>query len=267
MQSLLLTFDLERFILAEDFCQNFGKTQSTQIAIEGLENLISLLEDCNARATFFVSYDFSQSCKKQLKHLVKLGNEIALHGYSHSDNYAEMPKDDAIEIISSAKKNLEKTFSVKVNGFRAPRMRGPSNSVLRQCGLSFDSSLHPTFLPGSYNNFFKPRKPFTVKGVTVVPVSVVPLLRLPFSWVFFRNFGLRLSKMCSKLALLDCNFLNLYFHNWEFANLASKQFPQIPRLFLRNSGENLGGMLKAYIGWCRQQGLAEQTISEFLRLE
>ncbi len=267
MRSLLLTFDIERFILGEDFVKGISKEQSTQIALSGLDNLVSFLEDCNVKATFFVSSDFSSCCRKQLLQLAKQGNEIALHGYGHSNTYAAMPKRKAVERISSAKKKLEKDFSTKVRGFRAPRMRRVDSSILRECGLSYDSSLHPTYLPGSYNNFRKPRNLFSENSVTVVPVSVVPLLRLPFSWVFFRNFGTGYAKLCSRLALLGTNFLNLYFHNWEFAELKREQFPQIPWLFMRSMGDKLGRMLINYTAWCRSKGIEIQTISEFLHLE
>jgi len=266
MRSLLLTFDIEPFVLGEDFDKSLEKEQSNKIALEGLDALASLLKGIDAKATLFVSYDFSKLCKNQLKELAGQGNEIALHCYSHSDNYAEMPREKAVERIKAAKKGLEKAFSTTVNGFRAPRMQAFDRSILSEAGFSYDSSLHPTYLPGYYNNFFSPRNVFSDKGIKVVPVSVSPVLRLPFSWFFFRNFGLGYAKACSNLSLFGTNFLNLYFHNWEFADLKKKIFPKIPGYFLRNSGKSLASMLRDYVEWSKKNGIEAKTISEFLHL-
>ncbi len=266
MRSLLLTFDIEPFVLGKDFDKGLGKEQSDRIALNGLDSLASFLEETGAKSTLFVSYDFSKLCKGRLKKLAGQGHEIALHGYSHSDNYAEMDEGKAVERIRGARERMESDFSLKIAGFRAPKMQAPAPSVLKSAGLSYDSSLHPTFLPGYYNNFFKPRNVFSRNGVKEVPVSVTPIARLPFSWFFFRNLGVGYAKMCSRLCLLNSNFLNLYFHNWEFLDLEGKGFEAIPKKFRRNSGRKFEASLGKYIGWAGKKGLQDRTITEFLEL-
>jgi len=262
-KNLLLSFDLEPFP-AEHFGHGMTEKKAAQLSKKGLSSLLKMLQRNDVKATFFVTSNFSKHCKKELKQLLSKGNEIACHGFKHEDDYLSMPSAKASKRLSSARLSLEKAFKSKILGFRAPRMQLLSPETVSKAGFSYDSSLHPTFLPGYYNNFLKPRHPFRNGKIAVMPASVAPIVRAPFTFVFFKNLGLGYAKLCSELCLLDSNFLHIYFHPWDFANVNQSKFPKIPWYMLRNNGKATLKALEAYIKWCKKKGLKTKTISQYL---
>lgn len=133
--------------------------------------------------------------------------------------------------------------------------------ILKKTGLKYDSSLHPTYVPGRYNKFTFSRSIEFENGIFEVPISVTPIIRLPFSWIWLRNLGLRYAKICTKLSLLDQNFINIYFHPWEFENI--EKF-DIPTYIKNKTGKPMIELLKNYIEWCLEQDFSFNTIREFL---
>lgn len=266
MKSLLLTFDLESFTLPAELGYNISKDEADRVALEGLKKLAGFLEAGDVQATFFLSLDFSKICQKQVKALIGKGHELALHGFDHSDNYSKMNSGEATKKLCAAKADLENMFGVEVKGFRAPRLQAPKPEVLLKCGFAYDSSSSSTFVPGRYNHFFWPRTVFNNQGIKEVPISVTPVARLPFSWFFFRNLGLGYSKFCTRLALLNTDFVNIYFHNWEFTELNKSHFPKVPKRFLKNTGSTLNKSLLEYVAWCKGKQIESRTISQFLKL-
>lgn len=263
LNKLLLSFNLEHFP-ANDFQSSISKEESAAIAVQGLNALIEMLERRQAKATFFVANDFLVHCQKHLKMLLANGHEVACHGFDHSDNYLQMPKEVAVKKLSAAKNNIEEILSCKVLGFRAPRMQLLPKEILKEVGFSYDASLNPIFLPGHYNNFRKLRMAFKEKGIAVMPVSATPFFRFPFSSVFFKSLGLSYSKICSRFCLIDLDFLHLYFHPWDFAEVERKQFPKMPWYMLRNNGNKALDKLEKYIIWCAGKNIDTVTISKYL---
>ena len=148
-----------------------------------------------------------------------------------------------------------------MNGFRAPRLRRPKYKILVKLGLKYDSSLNPTFLPGTYNNFFSKRRDFVEDGIKVMPASVVPLIRFPLFWLSFHTLNSGLLKFLTRLSLINMKFLCLYFHPWEFVDVKSYK---IPRLFLRKTGNEMLEILENYLKWCLKKGLKSETIDGYL---
>lgn len=262
MKTLFLTFDLEEFDLPIDYNTSINENDMYRISYDGAEKILSLLHQYNVCSTFFVTAKFGERYPELIKRLSESGHEIALHGYQHSHDYQKMDQKDAYEYLKRAKQILEEISGKEILGFRAPRMMLSSYDILEKIGIRYDSSLHPTYVPGRYNNISKPRKIFINNGVKVVPISVTPVFRLPFSWIWFRNFGLTYSKICTKLSLSDLDFINIYFHPWEFAEIKNYQ---IPALIKRNTGEILNELLKKYLQWCFLKGITSTTISNYIK--
>jgi len=260
MKKLLLTFDLEEFP-AEEFGIKLSEKEKFEISRKGLVKIINLLYRLNIKSTFFTTLEFAQHYPALIKKLIKEGNEIALHAYSHKHRYNKMPEKVAYNYIKTAKKRIEKMFKIKISGFRAPQMSFPSYSVLKKAGLKYDSSLHPTYIPGYYNRFFDKRKPFSEEGITIMPISVTPVIRLPFSWVWFRNMPLIYSKFCTSFSLLDSDYINIYFHPWEFVEL--NKF-NISKMIKRNTGNQNIIKLNKYLNWISKKTEAI-TINNFLK--
>lgn len=261
MKTLLLNFDIEEFDLPTEYNTFISEENMYQISYDGTEKILSLLQQYNVCSTFFVTAKFGERYPKLIKKLSEIGHEIALHGYRHSHNYQKMEQKNVYEYLKKAKQILEEIGGKGIIGFRAPRMMPPSYDVLKSIGIEYDSSLHPTCVPGRYNNMRENRKICIRNDVKVVPISVTPFLRLPFSWVWFRNFGLGYSKICTKLSHWDQDFVNIYFHPWEFVDI--KKY-QVPMFIKRNTGEKLNNLLKKYLQWCFSRNIGITTISKYI---
>jgi peptidoglycan/xylan/chitin deacetylase (PgdA/CDA1 family) len=259
---LLLTFDLEEFVLPEEYGLAFSEKESFQISQDGLQRILALLKKYPIKCTFFSTYQFAVKSKKLIAALVKDVHELALHGYSHD----KKPFRDATarNQLAKAKKGLETLFKVKVKGYRNPQLQDVDYSFLNSLGIKYDSSYHPTWLPGYYNHFFGSRR--------VVPISVASLLRLPFSWIFFRNMPLLYSQFTSTLANVNTDYLNIYIHPWEFADLAQynvykrlKRKGVIAGLSIAKTGKPLLKKLDQYIAWLLHHNYQGITIKDYLQ--
>jgi peptidoglycan/xylan/chitin deacetylase (PgdA/CDA1 family) len=248
---ILLTFDLEEF----DFIREEKKFE---ISKQGLLVLLKLLDKHNIKATFFTTALFAKKYPKLIKDMQKEGHEIACHGYSHSDSYFS-----DLSNIPLAKKEIEKIIGKEVKGFRAPRFEIKRIEKLYNFGFKYDSSLHPTLMPGRYNNFLCNIKMHKIKNIVEIPLSVLPVARLPIMWIFFRILGKTYAKIFAKLNNLFSDYTMLIFHPWEFSNLNEEK---VSFLFRKNSGKKLLSMLESYILFCEKQNYEFSTISNYLKL-
>ena len=173
MKYLLLTFDIEEFDeLRIRSIENNVKKQCA-VSADGLNNALGLLKKHKIKATFFTTYVFAMNEERLIKRLLKEGHELGLHAYRHKDDYTSMNQDKAFRILADAKNKIEKKFKIKIKGFRGPQMRRPPYAVLKKLGFEYDSSLHPTWMPGHYNNILKKRKILKI-GATLNGISFMP---------------------------------------------------------------------------------------------
>lgn len=259
MKYLFLTFDLEEFDMAKRYCK-VDEDRIYEVSYEGTGIILSILEEMNIKGTFFVTFNFLEKYPKIINDISK-NHEIASHGY-HSHNYSLMPKNDAFNFLKKVRIEIRSKIKKDVLGFRAPRMKRAPFDILKKAGFLYDSSLHPTYVPGRYNNLRKPRLPFVSEGIVCVPISTTPLLRLPISYFWFRNFGYTYAVVMTS-AIKD-DLINLYFHPWEFVDL--KEF-DIPYLYRRNTGEKMINEFRMYIKWCLKNGYTGETISNYIKEE
>jgi hypothetical protein len=249
---ILLTFDLEEFSLPIDFGKEIGGEEIFQVSREGCEEIRKILGSFNIKVTFFVTKSFALNSPQLLRELTKEGHEIALHAMNFY-NFKSLAKE---------KKILENISKNRVIAVRTHKLRLPSFNILRRVGFKCDNSLHPTYVPGRYNNLVCPRKPFIANGILEVPTSVTPLLRLPFSFVWFRNFGLNYAKICTLITLKGQLFINLYFHTWEFVDLKSFD---LPFYVTKNTGKVMSKLLKKYIEWCLHKNFKFDSLQNCIK--
>lgn len=203
MVKIYLTFDVEE------------KNNNFKCSRNGLENIIKLIDKYHFKSIFFITANFAKKYPSLIKKIAEK-YEIACHGYLHEDKYDVLETQIAIKRLGKAKEILEKISGKKIISFRAPRMKPPSQNVIKEVGFKYDFSLHPTWVPGRYFNLLKPRKKIIKNGVTLIPATVTPLFRLPLSWFWFDKYPLWVSKILTKFALINQDFLCIYFHSWEF---------------------------------------------------
>jgi hypothetical protein len=260
---ILLTFDLEEFDLPLEYDEQISKQKQIEISKKGFKKLLSLLAKHNVKATFFVTANFALANSKLIRHLSKK-YEIALHGLTHRDDYRHMDEETALERLREGKEIIEKIIGKKIYGFRAPRFHVKKIKLLPSIGLKYDSSLHPTYIPGRYNNFFTERKIHKHGKLIEIPLSVTSVLRLPLFWFAFRNLGLNYAKFCTMWCFLDSGYVMLLFHPWEFIDLNSLNF-KLPAYIKRDTGKILFSKLDNYIQWAERKGYRFETVREFLK--
>jgi peptidoglycan/xylan/chitin deacetylase (PgdA/CDA1 family) len=255
MNEVLLNFDLEEFDLPLEYGEKISKNNQLEFSLKGLKKLVSLLDSQEIKATFFTTASFALKYPEIIKKISKK-HEIASHNLIHEGNiYKE-------EDVRKSKEIIEKIINKKIEGFRMPRLKDVDYLSLSNLGFKYDSSISPTYLPGRYNNYFKSRKLKIFKGITEVPISTTPLIKIPFSWIFFRFFGLVYAKIATNLCIKKPGFVNIFFHPWEFNNLKSFK---IPFYIKKNSGDKALNLLKKYILWCKSKGYDFYAIGDFLR--
>jgi peptidoglycan/xylan/chitin deacetylase (PgdA/CDA1 family) len=266
--AFLLTFDVEEFTVPVERTAVSKEERDTLFALgqEGVKKLAALLKRQQVPATIFCTYDFFCRYSGEIQELQNKGCEIALHAYAHADDYRTMDESMVFSRLSAAKKAMEKKLQSPLDGFRGPGFRAPNVSVLKKLGFTYDSSLHPTYVPGKYNNLLRSRKIKKRDSLLEVPVSVVPFLRLPFSWIWFRNLPLLYVKLCTLLNMSSSAYTLVYFHPWEFVNLQNKYHYKdfVWKATIRNTGVSFEKKLEEYITWAKTKGTF-LTIHEFIK--
>lgn len=102
-----------------------------------------------------------------------------------------------------------------VDGVRTPYLLPCPADRLRAAGFRYDASIHPTWVFGRYNNLRSSRRPWRQCGLLHLPISVVPFVRWPVSFLWYRAAGARLGRRLAHLAAVGAPYLHLYFHPWE----------------------------------------------------
>jgi len=252
--NILLSFDVEEFDLPLEFSQKIKEQDMFEFSKQGLLKILNILDKHKIKATFFTTASFAQKYPELIKKISQT-HEIASHGLSHSLNKHTEQQ------IQKSKQILESITGKTINGFRAPRLQKPDFQLLNKLNFKYDSSISPTYIPGRYNNYKEKRSITMKKGIVEIPISTLPVLRLPLAWLFFRTFPLAYSKIITILNK-NLNFTNLYLHPWEFNSLNNFK---IPRYIKTNSGDKALKKLERYIIWCRKKNYIFTTFEEFLK--
>ena len=214
---ILLSFDVEEFDMPLEY--NFNIAIETQMVIgkKGLDNLMPILNDQNYTTTLFTTANFANKYPDSIKALSEK-HEIASHTFYHS-------KFTTADLLAS-RILLEEIIQKPVKGLRMPRMRQVPMKDIQEAGYVYDASMHPTWLPGRYNNLNKPRTLYKEEGMIRVPASVSPNFRIPLFWLSFKNFPYALYLSLALQTLRKDGYLSLYFHPWEFTNINAYGLPK-----------------------------------------
>lgn len=121
--------------------------------------------------------------------------------------------------------------------------------TLKEAGLLYDNSLRPTYVPGRYCNIFRSRELYKENGIVEVPVTVTPIFRFPFSCFWFRILGVTHAKLCTNFTYFSHDYINIYFHNWEFGNITNFSLKWPYKLLIRNMGDKMDFYFKLYLQW------------------
>ena len=235
-RNILLTFDLEEFDLPLEYDIDILSRDQLNTGLEGLRNVMEVLDEHPAvKATFFTTALFGKTFPDEIRKISR-HHEIASHTYYNSYFRYSHLRDSRLM--------LEKIISAPVSGLRMPQMQSVSLAHVAVAGYMYDSSLHPTYLPGHYNHLKKPRSFFQQQGILEIPASVSANLRIPLFWLSFKNFPYAYFKFLAMQALRKDGYLNIYLHPWEFTDLSAYK---IPWFIKSSSKEKLTNKLHQFI--------------------
>ena len=241
--AILLTFDVEEFDAALEFGNDIPLSEQLEVSTRGMKLVQEVLDRQGVVATIFTTGTYAIHNKAFMQELAQR-HEIASHGMYHGSF-------DAKKDLPDSKLVLEEITGQEVVGFRMARMMPVEESEIMAAGYSYNSSLNPTFLPGRYNHLDKPKTPFFHEGMLNIPASVSPTLRFPMFWLSFKNLPFSIYKYLSMNTLRKNGFLNVYFHPWEFTDLAAYNMPTYVK---RHSKDVLIQRLEEYIIWLKDKG-------------
>lgn len=254
---VLLSFDIEEFDMPFEYDKSISFEEQMQISIQGTTAILDLLEKHHIKATFFSTVTFALNAPDIMKRIVEQGHEVASHSYFHS-NFE-------IKHLKESKDKLEELTQTEVVGYRMPRMFPVDEKEIFNAGYLYNSSINPTYLPGRYNHFDKPRTYFKQEQVWQIPASVSPLVRFPLFWLSFHNLPLWLYKFLAKITLKKDSYLNVYFHPWEFTDLNKPEKFNFPGYVSKNSGDKMIERFDAFITWMKEKRYTFGTFKEFLK--
>jgi len=194
--------------------------------VDGIPFLLDLLEDFDICSTFFVSSDVAEKTPDTIREAIKSHHEIGCHGYRHQPMDIDNPQNQ-YRNLKEATETIRNRLNITPVGFRAPfyRVDASTLSALVKLGYRYDSSVVPSPRLIS-KNFFPdaPHEPYTPSrtridqrgetSIVEIPVSTLPIVRLPLSLSFCMLFGLNLYK--SLLQRSDQRVMTFYLHNYDF---------------------------------------------------
>jgi peptidoglycan/xylan/chitin deacetylase (PgdA/CDA1 family) len=213
---ILLSFDVEEFDMPLEYGFPISPDQQMQVGKLGLDRLMPILSDSTIQTTLFTTANFANHYPDLIKQLSE-HHEIASHTYYHTF-YAN-------EHLKNSRNRLSEIIQKEVVGLRMPRMKQVPVADIVNAGYAYDASIHPTWIPGRYNNLQLPRKLYREDGLFRVPVSVSTFCRIPLFWLSFKNFPYSLYLELALHTLKREGFLSLYFHPWEFVDIRSFGLP------------------------------------------
>jgi peptidoglycan/xylan/chitin deacetylase (PgdA/CDA1 family) len=256
---ILLSFDTEEFDVPREQGVEISLERSMEVSVEGTTHILNILKENGVTATFFCTTTFAQNAPDVMKRIIEEGHEVASHGVDHWQ-----PKESDVTV---SKQILEDLCHCMVQGYRQPRMFPVENSVLEQAGYRYNSSLHPTFIPGRYMHLNVSRTPFREGRLLQIPASVTPWLRLPVFWLACHHYPQWLYKrLCRRTLRHDGQFV-IYFHPWEFYDLKAHREWKIPYTIRHNSGEEMAKRLQRLIQTFKAENALFITYNKFTSMQ
>ncbi|MFL5492782.1 MAG: glycosyltransferase [Gemmatimonadales bacterium] len=224
--------------------------------------VLDLLDECSARATFFVLGWVADAAPELVREVAARGHEVASKGYYHRDVRGlgrEAFRDDAVR----AREALEWATGRRVLGYRlAQQWLRPSDlwalEVLAESGYAYDSSLRLLFrtYAGERWRQFPHRTQIAGRPFLEVPLSSIRLFGLDVPIAggnYFRQFPHSL--VSRAVAHWDRNYPSpyvMYFHTWELD-------PEQPRV----NGVPLRQQIRQYRNLKRMPGMIRHYLESY----
>lgn len=253
---ILLSFDTEEFDGPREHGVDFSLEQGMAVSIEGTNRILEVLDNNHIKATFFCTGNFATHAPEIIHRIIDQGHEIACHGVDHWQ-----PSESD---ITQSKIIVERVAGIQCNGYRQPRMFPVDDSVMKQSGYLYNSSLNPAFIPGRYMHLTDPRTWFIKDGVMQIPASVTPYLRFPLFWLSLHILPENWYFHLVKKTLRHDGYFVTYFHPWEFYDLKKHPEFKMPYIIKMNSGTEMMKRLNNLIDHLQSENAEFITFTEFV---
>lgn len=187
-----LSFDIEDWFHIVDIpeLEDISKWDIRPSIVEQYTDLIlSILEEFEVKATFFVLGWVAKKYPKIAKKIVKAGHELGTHSFWHRRVY-ELTPEIFYDDLKLSIDVLQDQTGVKLYGFRAPSFSIIPGSewafdIINEVGLKYDASLFPA--SRGHGGFPCPIEPHTISRMDVnipeLPMSIYKYgqISIPFS--------------------------------------------------------------------------------------
>lgn len=225
----VLSFDVESFRHLPAYRGARGTLPTDDVGLSTVEGLLETVEDRGATSTCFVVSEIAADRSALVERMAAGGHEVASHTHRHR-HLSELSREERLDELVTSRETLEAASGADVAGFRAPSFDvAPDHfAALDEAGYEYDSSVVPCrAIPGWYGGEWDARRPCgadeLVEGapatVRVLPVAVMPGLRLPLTGTWIRFFGVRYTVLGMRLLARRGIAPVLYVHPWEFEDL------------------------------------------------
>lgn len=261
MSRYLLSFDVEDWFHSHNLRASIDRDSwdEQEFRVEdNVSRLLELLDEYDARATFFVLGWVAERAPGMVEEIAARGHEIASHGYGHQLLY-ELTRDEAREDIRRSVSVLEKVTGQSIRGYRAPSfsITDWGTDVLTDLGFEYDSSLFRATVHDRYGSVsLDDTSTFATldNGLVEAQLPVVSVLGFNVPWAggaYFRLVPYPLYRRGVERATGDEPFI-FYFHPWEID-------PDQPRM----SDLPLNYRLRHYTNVGKAESRLERLLSDF----
>ena len=258
-----LTIDVEDYFQVSALAPYIARDSWDRIECRverNVERLLALLQDNDARATFFTLGWIAERYPGVVRAIVAGGHELASHGYAHLRANEQSPAQFSDD-ITRAKAVLEDIAGVPVLGYRAPSFSiNESNlwafDVIAAAGYKYSSSVYPV-RHDHYGMETFSRYPQEVRpGLIEVPISTTQLYgrNLPAGGGgYFRFNPYRVSRWAiERVNRTEGRPAIFYMHPWEID-------PEQPRV----AGVNLKTRFRHYVNLHRTEARLQRLLADF----
>jgi polysaccharide deacetylase family protein (PEP-CTERM system associated) len=192
---------------------------------ESTERLLTLFEQHQTRATFFVLGWIAEKVPDLIRKIEDRGHEIAAHGYNHlllTEISPEEFEDDLVKALQAIENCGLKSRPI---GFRAPSFTVVEKTkpwvlpILEKYNFKYDSSVFPVAFHPEYGVPNSPLSPYKISdGLYEFPMSCLEMFgrRFPFGGGgYFRLFPYAYTKYCLRKVNSGGRPTVFYLHPWE----------------------------------------------------
>ena len=163
-----LSVDVEEYYHAAIFrrgTQAIPVTSFESRVEQNIDQLLLLLKQHYAKATFFVLGEVAQLHPDAVRRIAAEGHEVACHSDRHLDVHSQSPTEFRAD-LRQAKQRIEDVIGQAVIGYRAPnfsigRSQGWAFQTLLEEGFRYDSSVYP-IVHDRYGHRTAPRFPYEI---------------------------------------------------------------------------------------------------------